>query len=235
MKKCSFLPSYFYVIRVFWVAWIKTNYYDCFKAICCFIIGICLSFVAIDQFVTMTVRHQIYEDIDTLPYRPYGLLLGTSKYFVNNTPNLYYVGRINATTELYQHDKVKYLLLSGDNRTPQYNEPRTMSRDLRKNGIPDTALFFDYAGFRTLDSIVRAKLVFHAEPMTIISQRFHCERALFIANYYHIDAQCFAAEHPKGYWRVRIREVFARVQMMWDLFIDTQPHFLGNPEPLPRV
>ena len=168
-----------------------------------------------------------------MPFRPYGVVLGTSKYVAPNTPNWFYNNRLAAAKTLYDSKKIDYLLLSGDNRTPYYNEPRAMARDLEKMGISKHVLFPDYAGFRTLDSIIRAKEVFKAEPMTIITQRFHCERALFIAQYHNIDAICFAAVDPDIYTLTRLREILARFLMLWELFIEKQPHFLGEPIPLP--
>ena len=192
-----------------------------------------LLILIVDQSIGFYVRDDIYSDPDELPYRPYGVVLGTSKYVTGNTPNLFYENRLSSAKTLFDQQKINYLLLSGDNRTTYYNEPRTMMRDLKKMGIDEQFLFPDYAGFRTLDSIIRAKEVFHAEPMTIITQRFHCERALFIAHYYKINAICFAAPDPDAYAMVRLRDVFARFLMLWELFIEKEPHFLGNPEPLP--
>ena len=187
----------------------------------------------IDRGIAYYVKSDVYSDINTIPYRPYGLILGTSKYTIKGTPNQFYQQRMLAANSLFNAQKIDYLLLSGDNRTLQYNEPRTMRRDLRKMGISEQFLFPDYAGFRTLDSIIRAKEVFQAEPMTIVTQRFHCERALFIAKYHHINAICFAADSPSLFSRTRVREALARVLMLWELLIEKQPHFLGNPEPLP--
>ena len=152
-----------------------------------------LLIIAVDQLIGLYVRDQIYTRIDEIPKRPYGVVLGTSKYLTNNTPNPFYQNRLQAAKALFDAQKINFLLLSGDNRTHQYNEPRMMARDLKKMGITEEVLFPDYAGFRTLDSIIRAKEVFKAEPMTIITQPFHCERALFIARYHNIDAICFAA------------------------------------------
>ncbi len=188
---------------------------------------------AIDRGIAYYVKNEIYTDINQIPYRPYGLILGTAKYVSKGVPNQFYEQRIKAALALFSAEKLDYLLLSGDNRTLQYNEPKTMKRDLRKMGISEQFLFSDYAGFRTLDSIIRAKEVFQAEPMTIVTQRFHCERALFIAKYYHINAICFAADTPYPFSMTRVREALARVLMLWELFIEKQPHFLGNPEPLP--
>ena len=189
---------------------------------------------AIDLAIRLYVRADIYENVDELPHRPYGLVLGTSKYFTSNQLNLFYYNRLLAAQQLFVEGKIDYLLLSGDNRTLQYNEPRTMWQDLRKMGIPQDFMFLDYAGFRTLDSVIRAKQVFNAVPMTIISQKFHCERALFIAKYYNIDAICFVADYPDIWSFVRVREFFARIKVVLDLLIEKEPHFLGDPEPLPQ-
>lgn len=189
--------------------------------------------VTVDVGISWWVKDRIYRDIDLLPYRPYGLVLGTSKYFKNNTLNLFYYNRLSAAESLIKHHKVDYLLLSGDNRTLQYNEPQRMFKDLLKMGVPSQTMFFDYAGFRTLDSVVRADKVFKAQSLTIITQRFHCERALFIAKHYDIDAICYEADNPEGYTWVRFREFFARVQAVLDIMLGKQPYFLGKPEPLP--
>lgn len=208
------------------------------RLIRCAIYLSCLSLIlliVIDRAISYSVRDKIYTDINTIPPRPYAVLLGTAKYVAKNSPNLFYDYRLEAAKALFDAQKITYLLLSGDNSTLQYNEPRTMKRDLRRMGISEQFLFPDYAGFRTLDSIIRAKYVFQAEPMTIISQRFHCERALFIAKFHQIDAICFAADQPPTAYFTRIRESFARLLMLWEVIIEKSPRFLGEPEPLPRV
>ena len=177
--------------------------------------------VIVDQTIGYYVRNDIYYDIEKVPNRPYGLVLGTSKYFSDNTLNLFYYNRLLTAQRLFEKRKVDYLLLSGDNRTLQYNEPRTMLKDLKKMGVPQEFIYLDFAGFRTLDSVVRADQVFQAHSFTIISQKFHCERALFIAKFHDIDAICFVADYPQGYTKV------------WDLLMEREPHFLGAPEPLP--
>ncbi|WP_279716324.1 SanA/YdcF family protein [Chelonobacter oris] len=189
--------------------------------------------IVIDQAIGFYVRKNIYDNIHAVPHRPYALVLGTSRYFSDNSINLFYYNRLLAAQELIKNNKVDYLLLSGDNRTRQYNEPRNMFYDLRKLGINSEFMYLDFAGFRTLDSVIRAKSVFHANAITIVSQRFHCERALFIAQYYDIDAVCYAAEYPEGHYGVRFREFFARLYMLWDLLTEKGPYFLGEPEPLP--
>ncbi|WP_233117850.1 SanA/YdcF family protein [Aggregatibacter actinomycetemcomitans] len=198
-----------------------------------FFAGFALLLIVVDQIIGYYVRKDIYYDIDKVPNRPYGLVLGTSKYFSNNTLNLFYYNRLLAAQRLFEARKVDYLLLSGDNRTLQYNEPRTMLQDLKKMGVPQEFIYLDFAGFRTLDSVIRADQVFKAHSLTIISQKFHCERALFIAKFHNIDTICFAADYPQVYSFVRVREFFARLQAVWDLLVEREPHFLGAPEPLP--
>ncbi|AET15852.1 protein SanA [Pasteurella multocida 36950] len=189
--------------------------------------------VLIDQAIGFYVRKNIYTDINKLPYRPYGVVLGTSKYFEKNTLNLFYHNRLLAAHEVFSARKIDYLLLSGDNRTNQYNEPRNMFKDLRKMGIAAEFMYMDFAGFRTLDSVIRAQQVFKAHSFTIITQKFHCERALFIAKYHNIDAICFAADYPQGHYFVRFREFFARILVILDILMEKEPYFLGEPEPLP--
>ncbi|WP_077426275.1 ElyC/SanA/YdcF family protein [Rodentibacter heidelbergensis] len=195
-----------------------------------FLILICL---LIDQSISFYVRDRVFEHIEPLPYRPYAIVLGTSKYVATGKTNDYYTHRLAAAKMLIDKQKVSALLLSGDNRTLQYNEPRNMFRDLRKMGVPEDRLFQDFAGFRTLDSVIRANKVFQLPAYTIISQKFHCERALLIAKYHDIDAICFAANQPETYLGTRVREIFARIKALFDLMFGVQPYFLGEPEPLP--
>lgn len=188
----------------------------------------------IDQSVSFYVREKVFERLEDVPYRPYALVLGTSKYVAAGKTNAYYDNRLMAAKALLDQGKVSYLLLSGDNRTLQYNEPRAMYRDLRKMGVSEALMFRDFAGFRTLDSVVRANKVFQVTSFTIISQKFHCERALLIAKFHHIDAICFAAKQPQLDIPQRVRETFARIKAVFDLLFDIKPYFLGEPEPLPK-
>lgn len=188
----------------------------------------------VDKGVSFYVRDKIFINIDELPFRPYALVLGTSKYTASGKPNVYYDSRLMAAKSLIEQQKVNYLLLSGDNRTLQYNEPRAMFRDLRKMGVPETLMFRDFAGFRTLDSVIRADKIFQVQAFTIVSQKFHCERALLIAQAHNIDAICFVAKQPELHFSTQIREVFARIKAVFDLILGVEPYFLGEPQPLPN-
>jgi SanA protein len=181
--------------------------------------------------VEQTTKKRIYASSKAIPENNVGLLLGTNKYLNNGSANLYYKYRIEAAARLYKSGKIKYLIVSGDNSRKKYNEPAQMRDDLIKKGVPRNCIFLDYAGFRTLDSVVRAKEIFGQTKMTIISQAFHNKRALFIAKGKGIDAVAYNAKSvSKKYgWKVHVRELFARVKLLIDLYvINKQPKFLGE-------
>lgn len=190
--------------------------------------------VLIDRLISWQTQDAIYHNIADVPIYDTGLVLGTSKY-IGHTLNTYYSHRIEAAIDLHRQGKVKQFLLSGDNAHRSYNEPWTMKRDLLKAGVEEKNIHLDYAGFRTLDSIIRAKEIFLADNFLIITQDFHCERALYIAQYYQINAQCLAVPGPveTSGLSIRIREVFARTKAFLDLYIlHSQPKFLGPLNPI---
>ncbi len=178
-----------------------------------------------------STRSQLYSDITTIPARKVGLVLGASKTTSRGTGNLYFNFRIQAAYNLYKTGKVKFLLLSGDNHIKGYDEPSDMREALLELGVPDSCIVLDYAGFRTLDSVVRCKEVFGEDSITIVSQEFHNQRALFIANKNNINAIAFnAQEVNKNYsFKTRVREYFARVKCVMDIYLlYTSPKFLGE-------
>jgi len=180
--------------------------------------------------VVSKTRDLVYDDINEIPYNRVGLLLGTSKYTTKNYHNQYFVNRIRAAAELFQAGKIDYILISGDNRFEYYNEPQMMLEDLIELGVPKEKIFLDYAGFRTLDSVVRAKKVFGLSNFTIISQRFHNERALFIAKNNGLNAIGYNAKDvSKNYgFKTNLREKFARVKVVLDMITRKEPKFLGE-------
>ena len=137
--------------------------------------------LGLDRWISWKTAPFIYENVASLPHRQVGVVLGTAKYYRTGVINQYYLYRIQGALNAYNSGKVNYLLLSGDNALQSYNEPMTMRRDLIKAGVDPADIVLDYAGFRTLDSIVRTRKVFDTNDFIIITQRFHCERALFIA------------------------------------------------------
>lgn len=182
--------------------------------------------------VERVAEKQLYSDTDNIPYNKVGLLLGTNPVGRYGGPNRYFEYRIEAAVELYRAGKISYILVSGDNHSKAYDEPEWMKEALMEKGIPESAIYLDYAGFRTLDSIVRAKEIFGQDSFTIISQKFHNERALCIAKHYGISAIGFNARDVKraaNSLRVStIRESMARVKMYIDILTGKQPKFLGE-------
>lgn len=173
----------------------------------------------------------IYSSIDSVPDNSVAIVLGTSRY-IGGRSNPYFTYRIEAAKELYDAGKIKAFVVSGDNRHKSYNEPREMRRALTEVGVPDSIIHQDFAGFRTLDSVVRMGEVFGQKSFVIISQRFHNERAIFLAQYYGYDAYGYDAadlELNRSSYRTKIREVFARVKVFIDILLNTKPKFLGDP------
>lgn len=189
-----------------------------------------ISLIVCNRTIKKHTSAQIYSEVITIPQNNVGLLLGTSPKLKNGNNNLYFDYRILAAIELYKAGKIKYILISGDNRREDYNEPEEMKKALMQKGISEKSIYLDYAGFRTLDSVVRAKEVFGQNRLTIISQRFHNERAIYLAEKNGINAIGYNAKDVNAYsgLKTNIRELFARVKMFIDLATDKQPHFLGE-------
>lgn len=204
-----------------WIKW----------AIAALLMGV-LSIYLLNQYVIISTKEKIYTDLKQVPAKKAAIVLGTNKYIAKGKLNYYYIYRIRAAAALWKAGKVKAILVSGDNATKQYNETKRMKDDLIKAGVPKAYIATDYAGFRTLDSLVRAKEVFGLENYIIISQKFHLERALFIANAKGYKAIGFAAKEIEGTpsaKKMMLREYFARVKAFLDLYLlHTEPKFYGK-------
>lgn len=192
---------------------------------------VCLLLIAGDLHIA-SMRQYTYDDIEEIPHNRVALVLGTAKYLVDGGRNEYFQNRILAAAELYHRGKADYILVSGDNATIHYNEPRQMRRELLKQGIPGDAIFSDYAGFRTLDSIIRAREVFGQQHLTVVSQGFHNERAIFIGRHIGMDIVGYNAQDVTAYRgiKTRLREVMARLKCLLDVYVlGMGPKFLGEP------
>ena len=152
------------------------------------------------------------------------MLLGTSPVLADGRSNLYFTHRIRAAAELYRAGKVRYIIASGDNRKHGYNEPEAMKAALIAQGIPAERIIPDYAGIRTLDSVLRARSIFGQPSYIIVSQKFHNERAVYLARAHGIRA---------GGFKTRVREYGARMKMYLDLLTGKQPKHGGETIALP--
>ena len=186
--------------------------------------------VSLNLFIHFDTKKSIFASIENLPKNKAGLLLGTSKYLSKGIVNQYYANRIDAAVVLFNKGYIEVIIVSGDNTIKYYDEPTTIKKDLLKRGIPESKIYLDYAGVRTLDSVVRSNLIFGQNSITVISQRFHVERAIFIAKKRDINAIGFVADDVSFLYglKTRVREHFARVKMILDLIIGKEPRHLGE-------
>ena len=174
--------------------------------------------------------------IEQIPDARAAVVLGCVRILKDGCRNQFYGYRIRAAAELYKAGKVKAIIVSGDNHVKGYDEPSDMKEDLVAAGIPAEKVVCDYAGFRTLDSVVRAREVFGAEKFIVVSQPFHVRRALFLAWGFGCDAYGYAAEDVRGINSIMtlLREQLAKVAALMDVVIRRQPKFLGSKESLPE-
>jgi SanA protein len=187
-------------------------------------------------WVERSAHAYTFTSVEQAPEKKVALVLGTVRELKNGYRNPYFYGRVKTAAELYHAGKVRHLLLSGDNSRRGYNEPADMRADLLDLGVPETAITLDYAGFRTFDSVIRAKEVFGQSELIVISQRFHTDRALFLARRKGIDAVAVTAPKiPYGYWKMQWRECIARTVAVLDIYLfRTKPRFLGEPVNIPN-
>lgn len=194
---------------------------------------IALFIIGCNIWIYFSTADQVFTEMSTVTPSQVALVLGTSNRLVDGSPNPFFKERMQTAAELYHSGKVKHILVSGDNATRYYNEPEKMRRALVALGVPQEDITLDYAGFRTLDSIVRCKKIFGQENVIIITQPFHSYRALFISNYYDMNAVAMTTDVVDESLKVHIREYFARTLAVWDLYIIKKgPKFLGKKETL---
>lgn len=179
---------------------------------------------------------RLFDRVEDIPAGRVALVFGTDDRF-QGRENLYFRYRIDAAEALWKAGKVKLILVSGDNRSKDYNEPEKMRRALVDRGVPIDRIVCDYAGLRTLDSVVRAKEIFGLKDVIFISQRFHNERAAYLAQANGMEFTGLNAKDVEGRagMRTKMREIAARVQMWLDVnVLKTRPKHLGEKESLPE-
>jgi SanA protein len=157
------------------------------------------------------------------------LVLGAAPIGPEGGPNRYFEYRLDAAAALWRDKKVKYLLVSGDNRSADYDEPTAMRAGLIKRGVPAAAIYRDFAGLRTLDSVLRAQSIFGQKRLIIVSQRFHLARALFLARETGLDACGFEAKDVNSPYSVftTLRRYPSALRAYWDVWLDTPPRHAG--------
>jgi len=191
-----------------------------------------IAVVLIDMSISKQAQSRIYNDIKKVPAKKAALVLGTAKYMVGGGKNYFYAYRIRAAAALFKAGKVKAIVVSGDHSTKYYDETNKMKKDLIKAGVPKRYITLDPLGLRTLDSVVRAEAIFDLKDYIIVSQKFHLERALFLAKAKGQEVIGFMAKDIPGTtaaYRMKAREYLARAKAFLDVYIlHTKPKFDGK-------
>ncbi len=199
--------------------------------------GISLPVLVGEALCAWRASGRLHQSVDAVdPGRP-ALVLGCSPTLSDGRRNLFFQRRIDAAHDLWTSGRVTAFLVSGDNSRADYDEPSAMRDALIARGVPADRIVTDHAGFRTLDSVVRARRVFGCERVLVVSQASHARRAIVLSWVHGLDADAYAAVPVRGASgvRVRIRESLARAQMLFDILIRREPRFLGQPVPMPSA
>ena len=196
-------------------------------------LGLLIAVVAAcNIWVLSSCSGRLYDNAETVPHKRVAVMLGTNPKTKTGKMNYFYKHRIDAAVKLYQNGKIDRILISGDNSSKTYSEPDAMKADLMAAGIPDSAIYLDFAGFSTYDSMVRGTEVFWLSEFMVFSHDFHNKRAVYIARQNGIDAIGFNVQNTLfRKWRIKmeLREILARVKAVGEVVMNKKPHFLGEP------
>jgi len=181
--------------------------------------------VVSNLLVVKNAEGRLFEEVDSVPDGDYtGLLLGTTPMTrISHRRNIFFENRIKATANLYHAGKIRKILISGDDKSLDgINETECMKDSLLARGVPESDIILDGKGYRTIHSVQRAYYDYGCRNLIVISQKFHNERALYLANHLGLDFDQvigFNAESPRSLMsqKTYVREWFARVKMFMDL------------------
>jgi SanA protein len=172
---------------------------------------------------------------DATPSRPVAIVFGAGLWR-DGSPTPVLRDRVATAAKLYFSGKVEKLLMTGDNRFFNYNEPASMRAYALELGVPDQAIVLDYAGRRTYDSCYRARDIFGVRQAILVTQSFHLPRAIFLCGAMGISAVGVPADLRQYrrssllYWN--LRELPATLTALWEAWITHPQPVLGNPEPI---
>ena len=194
--------------------------------------AVAIFLVCAEWTIQRAANGRIHEAPAAVPSSDVALVLGTARTLGNGVANLYYAPRLDTAAELFRLGKVRGTIVSGDNSCAEYSEPDDMKADLIARGVPAQFVTCDYAGFSTNDSLQRVTRVCGQSRVIVVSQRFHVERALFLARAGGLDATGCAAADVLLKWRIRVRfrEVLSRGKAVLDVACGRGPKFLGRLE-----
>lgn len=191
---------------------------------------------AVNIWMVKSAAQSICRDPARVPGGRVALVLGTGARLKSGRENLHFATRMDAAAELYRSGKARHLLLSGDNHIQGYDEPTDMKNALLARGVPENVMTLDYAGFRTLDSMARARRVFQQDQIIVVTESFHAARSVFLARHFDLDATVYCAKELPAAWNFKssLREIGARAKAALDVYVLRRgPHFLGEPISIP--
>ncbi len=210
----------------------------CAKMMSFVLLSLLIIILAAEGYTNYKANRYCHQQVEECRSGDVGLVLGCSKFFKRGVPSPYFSGRMEAAARLWKSGKLSCIIVSGDNREKYYNEPRDMKDALVALGVPEDKIVCDYAGLRTYDSVVRARHIFGAEKITVVTQTYHAKRAVATARQLGIDAEGYCAGsvpvNRPTLLRQFLRERAARVAMLFDLATSHEPRHLGQSIPLPQ-
>lgn len=200
-----------------------------FAAAAVWIIG--LLFIIARVWVLFAAHDRVYVDAKRVPRAKVAIILGAGVYR-DGRPVPQLQNRLDKGIELYKIGKVEKLLMSGDNRFFEHNEPKIMADYAAARGVPREDIVMDFAGRRTYDSIYRAKHIFCIDKAIIVSQYYHLDRAIFLSKHIGLDAYGIAAKTAGGEKKSGAREMLACLGALIDVYIRHPKPILGDKEPI---
>lgn len=194
------------------------------------VLGLVLFLLVANRSIINNAKNKTYNQAQLIPSRKVAVVLGTSPWLSNGRNNLYFDYRIQAATELYNNGKVEFIIVSGDNRFENYNEPVYMKRALIEAGIPEYKICMDFAGFTTYESVYRANAVFGQDNYIVVSQEFHNQRAIYIGEKLGLNIIGFNARDVNKYsgFKTRMREILSKGKAFVQVWFKPKPTFLGE-------
>jgi SanA protein len=197
--------------------------------------GIALLGLLLPRLFTSLYAWNKIHSVDDAPSERIAIIFGAGLRR-DGRPTAVLRDRVETGVRLYFDGKAEKLLMSGDNRAVEYNEPEAMRQYALSLGVPEKDIVLDYAGTRTYDTCYRAKSIFGLESVLLVTQKFHLPRALFLCNVLGIEAQGVEANNLNYsrrslvFWN--IREQFATFTAFMDIYVEEPIPILGQPEPI---
>lgn len=185
------------------------------------LIAIAATIVACNVIVNVNASGRTFSSADDIPHRNIAVLLGTgptSRY--SKGPNMFYWNRIHAAAFLYRKEKFDTLIISGTTR-PGYNEPLIMKTDLVRQGVPSNIIILDGNGSNTYLSMANLKTVYKRKSAIVISQKWHNQRAIYIADHIGVNAVGYNSEDSNALTAhiTHLRELLARVKLFFTIMV----------------